>query len=60
MTISQYVDVARRPDLYTFEQVEDAFGHWSRRAMLSSDEHAATAARIWRRMCAEALQAKED
>lgn len=56
MTIQQYIDAARRPGLYTAEQIQSAFQHWDLRAHLSGDEDVAMVARIWRRKCAEALE----
>lgn len=59
MTIAQYVHIARQPNLYTADQVEDARQFWNRKAFWSADDGVSTAARIWGRMCADALQAKE-
>lgn len=59
MTIAQHVDVARRPGLYTAEQVGDSLRYWNRKAFTAQDESFQALARTWYFMCAAALQSKE-
>lgn len=58
MTISQYVEIARQPWIYTDTELCDAHRFWNKRAFTAPTDDMMTVALIWRRMCAEALSAR--
>lgn len=58
MTISQYVEIARQPWIYTDRELDDAHRFWNKRAFTAATDDMMTVALIWRRMCADALSAR--